>query len=324
MGNLISVIVPIFNVEQYLKRCVNSLIHQTYRNLEIILVDDGSSDQCPQLCDQYLKNDNRIKVIHKPNGGLSDARNAGLRIATGDYISFVDSDDWISIYMFEELLSIMRNQKSDIVECKALWTSKQAEEDKNSSVKKVYRFSVEEALKHLILDDILHQTVWNKIYSRTVIGDMEFEVGKTNEDEYWTYQIFSRANSICYIEKEMYYYFQRSNSIMGNNYSVKRLDALEAKKQRLMFLSDNYPSLVILAKLDLRNTCIYSYQKALRYLDRKDLEIARDRIFTTITYTRINTKEKKGISLKERVWYLASDMNLTITCKLRNLLKIGV
>jgi glycosyltransferase involved in cell wall biosynthesis len=324
MEDLISIIVPIYNVEQYLKRCVNSLINQTYKNIEIILVDDGSLDNCPKLCDEYAKKDSRIKVVHKQNGGLSDARNVGLRIATGDYIGFIDSDDWASTYMFEELISILKNQKSDIVECKVSWTSKEAENNNKSDVKEVNKFNSEEALKHLILDNILHQTVWNKLYSRAVIGDIEFEVGKTNEDEYWTYQIFAKANSISYVKQEMYYYFQRNNSIMGNNYSIKRLDAVEAKKQRLMFLCDNYPSLVPLAKLDLRNTCMYSYQKSLKYFNRADLKTAKEKIFAASMFTKMNMKEKRQMSIKERVWYITTVISFTMTCRVRNLFKLGV
>lgn len=105
MNPLISVIVPIYNVEKYLVRCVDSIVNQTYKNLEIILVDDGSPDRCPQMCDDYAEKDSRIKVVHKKNGGLSDARNAGMAVATGEYISFIDSDDWIETSMFELLLN---------------------------------------------------------------------------------------------------------------------------------------------------------------------------------------------------------------------------
>ena len=114
---LISVIVPIYHVEQYLNRCVESLVNQTYSNLEIILVDDGSPDNCPKMCDDWVQKDSRIKVIHKGNGGLSDARNAGMQIANGDVISFIDSDDWIDPKFFEVMLNVMQDDESDIVSC---------------------------------------------------------------------------------------------------------------------------------------------------------------------------------------------------------------
>ena len=117
MDSLISVIVPIYNVEKYLERCVESIINQTYKNLEIILVDDGSPDNCPQMCDDYAKKDSRIKVVHKKNGGLSDARNAGMKVATGEYVSFIDSDDYISLDFYETLLETIVDNDSDIVEC---------------------------------------------------------------------------------------------------------------------------------------------------------------------------------------------------------------
>lgn len=117
MNPLISVIVPIYNVEKYLARCVDSIVNQTYKNLEIILVDDGSPDRCPKMCDDYAEKDSRIKVVHKKNGGLSDARNAGMAVATGEYISFIDSDDYVSDDFFECLLDVMNKENSDIAEC---------------------------------------------------------------------------------------------------------------------------------------------------------------------------------------------------------------
>ena len=120
---MISVIVPIYNVEKYVNKCVGSIVNQTYTNLEIILVDDGSPDRCPEICDEWAKKDSRIKVIHKKNGGLSDARNAGMKIASGDYIAFVDSDDWIAPEMYERLLMAIKNDNSDIAACavKMVW-----------------------------------------------------------------------------------------------------------------------------------------------------------------------------------------------------------
>ena len=115
--SLISIIVPVYNVEQYLSRCVDSLVNQTYHNIEIILVDDGSPDRSGEICDEYAKKDKRVKVIHQSNGGLSDARNTALDIAKGDYLMFVDSDDWIEPTMYEEMLSFMEKEQLDLVEC---------------------------------------------------------------------------------------------------------------------------------------------------------------------------------------------------------------
>jgi glycosyltransferase involved in cell wall biosynthesis len=324
MKDLISIIVPIFNVESYLQRCVYSLINQTYKNLEIILVDDGSSDNCPEICDKFSKLDERIKVIHKRNGGLSDARNVGLKVATGDYIAFVDSDDWVSTYMFESLLTVLKKHKSDIVECNVIWTSEENINNKGNSLGEVISFNVIDALKELILDGILHQTVWNKLYTRAIIGDIVFEVGKTNEDEYWTYQIFARANNISYVNKELYYYFQRNDSIMGNSYSIKRLDAIEAKKFRLLYFQERFPVLVSIAKKDLRNTCMYSYQKALKYLNKEEFINAKGKITETVMYTIMNKAEKDILNRREKIWYLASNIAFDMVCRIRNILQIGL
>ena len=323
MKDLISIIVPVYNIEPYLKRCVDSLTNQTYKNLEIILVDDGSPDNCPAMCDAFAEQDCRIKVIHKSNGGLSDARNAGLKIASGDYIAFVDSDDWVSLYIYEMLISVLKEQESDIVECGVLKTSEDMLNDSKLDDCEVCNYSTEEALKELILDRALHQTVWNKLYTRPVINDIVFEIGKTHEDEYWTYQVFARASQVSCIDLKLYYYYQRDDSIMGDAYSVKRLDALEAKKQRLLFFQEHYQELVPLAKHNLRYTCMYNYQKALRHLKGEEFRVAKNRVFNTIKLTGMNRGEVSRITLKQKTWYFLSRASLTFTCRLRNMLQIG-
>ena len=161
---LISVIVPVYKVEKYLNRCVNSIINQIYKNLEIILIDDGSPDKCPYICDEWSKRDSRIKVLHKQNGGLSDARNAGLKIATGEFIGFVDSDDWIAPEMYERLLTAIIKDQSDIAECnvKMVWKnnlqSKMLLQQNNCVLKR------DEAQLELLNESKLKQPVWNKLY----------------------------------------------------------------------------------------------------------------------------------------------------------------
>ena len=147
---LISVIVPIYNVEKYLDRCVDSIINQTYKNLEIILVDDGSPDNCPQMCDDYAKKDSRIKVVHKENGGLSDARNVGMEVATGEYVSFIDSDDYISLDFYETLLETIVDNDSDIVECGVVKFYEDNSFDKYSDDLKVTNYDTVDGLEGLI------------------------------------------------------------------------------------------------------------------------------------------------------------------------------
>ena len=170
--DLISVIVPIYNVQQYIERCIVSLKHQTYSNIEIILVDDGSTDDCPQICDAFAKTDSRIKVIHKVNGGLSDARNTGLLEAKGKMIAFVDSDDWVSPYFIEAMYDIMQCQFADIVECDVIRSDGSPIVSDFSDNLEVTGYNTLEALKLLISDTVFHQHVWNKLYKRNVIRDI--------------------------------------------------------------------------------------------------------------------------------------------------------
>ena len=173
---LISVIVPIYKVEEYLDRCVESIVNQTYKSLEIILVDDGSPDNCPQMCDSWAGKDNRIKVVHKENGGLSDARNAGMPFATGEIISFIDSDDWIEFDMFEKMLNRMQADNSDMVSCGVKWVEEDGSLIRDvTSEDEVLDTTV--AMKTLLNDSKLKQHVWNKIYKHNLIKDIPFEKG---------------------------------------------------------------------------------------------------------------------------------------------------
>ena len=267
MSQLISVIVPIYNVEKYICKCVDSLINQTYKNLEIILVDDGSPDNCPQICDEYSEKDNRIKVVHKKNGGLSVARNAGMKMATGEYISFIDSDDYVSYDFIETLYNVAVKQNSEIVECDLLKFNEDKPVDyKNDCNLEITTYETEMGLSMLIAEKGFHQHVWNKLYKADIALKIYFKKGKINEDEFWTYQIFGQAKRISKINKVMYYYLQRSGSIMGNSYNLGRLDALEAKEQRQVYIEKNFLNLSLQSKIDFFAFCIFSYQLTIKFL----------------------------------------------------------
>ena len=179
---LISVIVPIYKVEEYLDRCVESIVNQTYKNLEIILVDDGSPDNCPQMCDFWAEKDSRIKVVHKENGGLSDARNAGMPFAIGDVVSFIDSDDWVELDMFEKMLSRMQKDNSDIVSCGVKWVEEDGTVIRDVTVNANEVLDTHSAMKELINDNKFKQHVWNKLYKYELIKGIPFEKGRYHED----------------------------------------------------------------------------------------------------------------------------------------------
>ena len=222
--DLISIIVPVYNMEQYLDRCVASILHQTYTNLEIILVDDGSSDSSPSMCDEYARQDSRIKVIHKRNGGLSDARNAGLSVATGSYIGYVDSDDWIEPNMYERMYKACIQNDAQIAVCKYKAVFKDRTIDKGSDETVV--LSREELLNIYIFEHkkyVIYNSVWSKLFKRELVEDMLFPVGRNSEDIMYTTKAFCRVNKAVYIDECLYnYVLDRDGSIM-NEKNVDRM-----------------------------------------------------------------------------------------------------
>lgn len=233
---LISIIVPIYNVEPYLQRCLDSIINQTYSNLEIILIDDGSSDKCPQICDEYSAQDKRISVIHKAHGGPSDARNKGLDICQGDYISFIDSDDWIDPSYVRTLLIAIEKTKSDISIVNFTKTHSNCTFVLKNSDEKYDILSPAQAIKKLWDRDVdtIFVTAWGKLFKRELYNSLRFPKGKIFEDEYTSYKVLYKSNQITFIDIPLYIYFQRKDSIMG---SAKRssIRALRAQVEKYLF-----------------------------------------------------------------------------------------
>ena len=323
-NNLISVIVPVYKVEAYLDRCVQSIIDQTYADLEIILVDDGSPDNCPAMCDAWAERDGRIRVIHKENGGLSDARNAGMAAATGEYIAFVDSDDWIAPEMFERLVKALQIDGSDIAACtvEMVW-----EDNTPSQLLTVQMNGVldrQEAQKALLEESLLKQPVWYKIYRRDKIKDIAFEVGKYHEDVYWSYQAIGNANRVSLIDYIGYFYFQRPGSIMGERYSLKRLDAIEAFERRYQYIKRYFPELEREAKLSVVGNCIYYGQMVLRYLPREERRQAMRYLNEVKDRYPIKHEEYADQKITHRLWLDLSKISLNLVCKTKNALGIGL
>ena len=235
---LISIIVPIYNVELYLRRCLDSVLNQTYTNLEIILVDDGSPDGCPQICDEYAVKDKRIIVIHKENGGLSAARNAGLDICKGEYISFIDSDDWVSEKYIETLFNISTKENADIAIGEYISTSGNILKEQNSIFIKT--FSSKEALFRLFSKNNTTYTIsCAKLYKRELFSSLRFPIGKYHEDEFTTYILFYNSKKIAYTSEILYYYYQRAGSIVSTRHPW---DVLEFLEQRYIFFKEKRES----------------------------------------------------------------------------------
>jgi glycosyltransferase involved in cell wall biosynthesis len=237
MEHKISVIVPIYKVEKYLKRCVDSIINQTCRNLEIILVDDGSPDNSGLICDEYARIDPRVRVIHKSNGGLSDARNAGIEIATGEYIGFVDSDDFIHPEMFSDLYERIRKHDADIAQCSFRAVTEDAFIDPGADNEKV--ISNLEALRLIYTPfKVDYIVAWDKLYRKQLFDSIRFPVSKIHEDEYTTYKLFYLSGKIVVIDKKYYYYYQSPDSIIRSGFNLKKLHYTDAMEERILFFKE--------------------------------------------------------------------------------------
>ncbi|MFJ7827544.1 glycosyltransferase family 2 protein [Psychrobacillus sp. NPDC096623] len=236
MSDVITIIVPIYKVENYLHRCVDSILNQTYKGLEIILVNDGSPDSCGKICDEYAKLDERVKVIHKKNGGLSDARNAGVEIAQGEYISFVDSDDWIGENYIKKLYQLLINTNSDISVCNFIKTSTEKLQV-DILMEEIYEYSNVKALEQLYgRFGVQMVTAWGKLYKRKLFEGIRFPVDRIHEDEFTTYKLIYKAKKIVLTTAQLLYYWQREDSITGIGFNIKhRLDVIDAFKERAEF-----------------------------------------------------------------------------------------
>ncbi len=244
MSELISVVVPVYNVEKYLQRCLESVLAQTYKDIEIILVDDGSTDNSGQICDQYANKDNRIIVIHKPNGGLSDARNAGIEILHGKYVTFIDSDDWIEPSFVEYLHSLITNSNADMSVCDFNYID--AENKLYNSPSKdgrEYVWSRKEAVEMLLVGKKMETSAWGKMYASRyfTIDGFRYPVGRLFEDIPVTYGILLKAKVIVYGNKALYNYFYRPQSISNMKFSPRRLHAVEHLEQVIPLVLNQFP-----------------------------------------------------------------------------------
>jgi len=318
---LISVIVPVYKVEKYLDRCVQSIVNQTYRNLEIILVDDGSPDNCGAMCDAWAAKDDRIKVIHKENGGLSDARNAGMAIAAGEYMGFVDGDDYLAPEMYRLLFDRMREDESDIAACGIQMVFEDGTPTRMLTKEGNCVLDTQEAMEAIIRETWLKQTVPNKLYRTLLVWDILFPVGKYHEDVFWSYRAVARARKVSVFDTPCYYYVQRSGSIMGEGYSIKRLDALEAQQQRLEFLEKEFPQLVQRARTDFLFSGLYHGQLVLKHLEEPEKWRVLGMLKDIVAGMPLETA---GLSATHKCWIALAKRNFELCCKIRNLLGIGL
>lgn len=321
---MISIIVPVYKVEKYLDKCVLSLVSQTYRDIEIILVDDGSPDECGKMCDEWAKKDARIKVVHRKNGGLSAARNSGLDVAKGDYIGFIDSDDYVDENMFSHLFDAMQKHNADIGECAYIKVNENETDVKCKESEEVLVFSNEEAMEELLRERHMHQVVWNKLYKKEVIGTLRFKEGKINEDEFFTYRAVGNSKCVVSLYSELYFYVQHENSIMSSSYSVKRLDAIEALKERKEYMKEKFPELYPLAQASYLGACLYAHQCLTRYSEADKDKTYRKELARAVRNEKIGREVYACMQGKTPIFMRMFKLLPDFTSVIRNKLGVGL
>lgn len=301
----LSIIVPIYNVEKYLSRCIESILNQTFKDFELILVNDGSTDNCKEICEKYKRMDSRIIVANKKNGGLSSARNLGIDISKGDYIGFVDSDDFIDVHMYEILLNTINSYDSDIVICDYYkvneYDIKKYEKMKsNNKDIKIENINNIDAIERIITRDIKIVVAWNKIYKRSLFDNLRYKEGVICEDEFLAHRIFYKCNKVSIINQKLYYYIQRKGSIINSPFSPKDFDKIYAIKDRVDFLNEKkITNLIDKAEKSFMDYFVWNYFTGYQRLENIEYELKRlKKEFNSVFYRIL---DNKFISLNEKI-----------------------
>ena len=248
----ISIIVPVYNCEKYISNCINSILEQSFKDFELILVDDGSSDRSFEICESFAKKDNRVRAIHQPNSGVSRARNRGLDEAKGEYIGFVDGDDCVDKEMYKRLYKNLADNNADISICGIvnyfLKKNGITEKVRQSQVDGFWIFSGEQALKEALQSRLYSVNPVNKLFKKELFDKLRYPGGKISEDAFLIPVVISKAGKVVYDSKPMYYYLRRENSITTSNFSDRDWDVVEAYKNHLNMVSEKFPNLKKVAK----------------------------------------------------------------------------
>ena len=305
MKPLISVIVPVYNIEKYIKRCIDSIISQTYRNLEIFLVDDGSNDKSGMICDDYSSRDERIKVIHKENGGLSDARNVAINAAHGELIAFVDGDDFLTNTAIESMYHVAKTSGVKIVCClhKMVYEGKQIDFDEVYDESKISVYSQKEALEKMLRQSEITCSAWAKLYSTKLFRDIRYPKGELYEDLATTYKLFFEANGVALIRIEGYGYFVRSDSIQQSKFSNAKMAELYFVKEQKKYIDSKFPELEMATTDRLVSSCFHIL---FSIMDQKDFEKEKKEVEQIIRMNRKKLLLDKGTSRKTRFGCLLS------------------
>ena len=316
---LISVIVPVYRVEEYLERCVKSILFQTYKNLEVILVDDGSPDQCPAICDACAEKDARVKVIHQENKGLSGARNAGIDAAFGEYLAFVDSDDYVSPHFIEELYQLLKDTGCAIGQCRFSYVKGEGLVEEGDSAFCIYRGeSLMEQLYGPEEKATCFVVAWNKLYRAELFKEtgIRYPEGRIHEDETTTYRLFHEAKKLAFLDRALYGYYTENGGSITSVFSAKRLQWLTAHEERIAFFKKNgYEKLLPAAYRKLCDACITFYFRCTEQV--KDAEELKKELRKRLeTYRANGAAWIAALPLKTRMGYELFSMSPGLYAKM--------
>jgi glycosyltransferase involved in cell wall biosynthesis len=318
----ISIIVPVYNLESLLRKCVDSILEQSFTNFELILVNDGSTDQSGEICDEYASKDSRVRVIHKKNGGVASSRNAGLSVANGNYIGFVDNDDYINKYMFETLYHGAVSHTADIIICDYVEVGEKqhCDKQKRDTHYHIEHYNHIEACNQLYTtNNVTFVVPWNKLYKKSLFKEIEYKVGNINDDETVAHELLYRSNKVTYIQTGLYYYVQREGSQMDStaSFNIKRFDAIYAFSYREKFFRQ-------VKEKELHEKALkhfmekffwyyYLAQENLQYVD-KELKLLK-RVFDQ---SLIHILRHKHIGWKQKIMCIVFSINPSLFEFIRN------
>lgn len=315
---LISIIVPVYKVEKYIRKCINSIINQTYKNIEVILVDDGSPDECGKICDEYKEKDNRIKVIHKKNGGLSDARNAGLDICNGEFVCFIDSDDYVLENYIEYLYMILKENNANISCCnfEYIYDNKIVKEFKNDK-EKIHNYDKINALMELLYQKNIDTSMWAKLFDIKLFDNIRFPYGKIYEDFAVFYKLLLKTNKLVYSNQKKYLYLQREESILSTPFSDRDLYMITIIKEMYNEIIINYPELQDALNSRILNMDFY----LIRRMNKREYRKEYKDLVNDIKSRRSNVRKDKKIKLKTKIAIYISYFNIDLVTIFYNLAK---
>ena len=315
MNELISVIVPVYNVEKYLRKAVQSIQNQTYKHLEIMLINDGSTDSSGNICDELANSDSRIVVIHKKNGGVSTARNEAQKLAKGNYVIYVDSDDYIHEEMIQSLYEQLIAENADVSSCSVMNVYQNSQTPQCSDENLYFVYNQEEFLREYLIGQRVQGTLGNKLIRKKITDQLEFPVGKIYEDAYYHLQLVQVAKKYVVHTKPYYYYYHRNQSLTTNPYHERDLVYLDVYQKFYDLVQQQYPRIINEAFFRLSYAYFYIFDKMLLESDFEKInqfKLVRDYLKKNAIQIAKNTIFQKG----RRIAALALKINIYLYRKL--------